>query len=180
MEIKIINLPFIVDTNTVLIAKASADNIPRVEEFVTNYAIEYRGCLNDNLCICYQQCEGCIQILGIFSFRNNIPPFKNVEDSINCNELSFLISDLRIITLECLEHIFSIILPMLVNKDDNNDEGIWLNYQGSLNAKRIDKLFKTCGEYYYQNELEYFASKILEIKQQIDNNNRRIDLLLNR
>ena len=180
MEIKIINLQFIVDANTVLIAKASADNMPRVEEFVTNYAIEYRGCLNDNLYICYQQCEGGMQILGIFSFRNNTPPIENVGDNINCNELSYLISDLRIITFECLQHIFSIILPLLVNRDDNNDEGIWLHYQGTLCAKKIDKLFKTCGEYYYQNELEYFASKILEIKQQIDNNNRRIDLLLNR
>jgi len=180
MEIKIINLPFIVDTNTVLIAKASADNMPRVEEFVTNYAIEYRGCLNDNLYICYQQCEGGMQILGIFSFRNNIPPFKKVEDSINCNELSFLISDLRIMTLECLEHIFSIILPMLVNRDNNNDEGIWLNYQGSLSAKRIDKLFKTCKEYYFQNESKYFASKIVEINQQIEEKTRRINSLLNK
>ena len=55
MELKIINLPFEVDTNAILIAKPSADNMPRVEEFVTNYAVEHTDCLNDDLYICYQQ-----------------------------------------------------------------------------------------------------------------------------
>lgn len=167
MEIKIVNLPFDVDTNNILIAKSSVDNITRVEEFVTNYAVEYLDRINDNLYICYQQCDGNMQILGIISFRNNTP-FENVGDNINCNELSYLISDLRIITFECLLHIFSLILPQLVNRNDNKDEGIWFSYQKSHIAKRIDKLFKTCNEYYFQNESEYFALKIMEIKQQVD------------
>ena len=94
MEIKIVNLPFDIDTNNILIAKSSVDNITRVEEFVTNYAVEYLDRINDNLYICYQQCDGNMQILGIISFRNNTP-FENVGDNINCNELSYLISDLR-------------------------------------------------------------------------------------
>lgn len=180
MEIKTINLPFDVDTNTILIAKASADNMPRVEEFVTNYAVEYKDCLDADSYMCYQQLGDTIQVVGIFSFNGNMPPIENIGDNINCNELSYFITDLRILNLECLQRIFSIILPLLVNRNDNNDEGIWFNYQGSIKARRIGNLFKTCKEYYFQNESAYFASKIVEIKQQIDNNEQRINLLLNR
>lgn len=180
MEIKTFNLPFDVDTNAILIAKASADNMPRVEEFITNYAVEYINCLDDNLYICYQQLGDIIQVVGVFSFKRNVLPIENIGDNINCNELSYLITDLRIMNLECLQRVFSIILPMLVNRENNKDEGIWFSYQGTLNAKRIDKLFKTCKEYYFQNESEYFASKIVEIKQQIDKNIRIINSLLNR
>lgn len=179
MEIKIINLPFDIEANDILIAKASEDNMPRVEELVTNYAVEYTDCLDDDLYICYQQLGDTIQVVGVFSFKRNVPPIGNIGDSINCNELSYLITDLRILNFECLQRVFSIILPMLVNRDDNKDEGIWFSYQGALNAKRIDKLFKTCKEYYFQNESEYFASKIVEIKQQIDENFRRINSLIN-
>ena len=168
MEIKTINLPFDVDTNAILIIKASADNMPRVEEFITNYAVEYVDCLNDDLYMCYQQIGGIIQVVGTFSFNRNLPPVDNIENNINCNELSYLIIDLRILNSECLQRIFSVILPLLVNKNDNNDECIWFNYQGSINARRIEKLFKTCRVYYFQNESEFFASKIVDIEQQIE------------
>ena len=179
MEIKTINLPFDVDTNAILIAKASADNMPRVEEFVTNYAVEYKDCLDADTYMCYQQLGDAIQVVGIFSFNGN-PPFENIEDNINCNELSYLIADLRILNFKCLLRVFSIILPLLVNRNDDNDEGIWFNYRGSLYARKIDKVIKTVKVYYFQNESDYFASKIVEIRQQIDNNEQRINLLLNR
>ena len=179
MELKIINLPFEVDTNAILIAKPSADNMPRVEEFVTNYAVEHTDCLNDDLYICYQQLGDTIQVVGTFCFNRKMPPIENIGNNINCNELSYLITDLRILNHECLLRVFSVILPLLVNRNDNNDEGIWFSYQGSINARRIENLFKTCREYYFQNESEYFASRIVEIEQQIEENNQRINALLN-
>ena len=180
MEIKIINLPFEVAANAILVTKVSEDNIPRTEEFVTNYAVEYVDCLNDDLYMCYQQIGGIIQVVGTFSFKRNMPPIEHIGDNINCNELSYLIIDLRILNFDCLERVFSIILSLLVNRNDNNDEGIWFNYRGLSYGKKIDNIFKNCREYYFQNESEYFASKIVEIEQQIEENNRRINLLLNR
>lgn len=61
MEIKAINLPFDIEANDILIAKASEDNMPRVEELLTNYAVEYTDCLDDDLYICYQQLGDTIQ-----------------------------------------------------------------------------------------------------------------------
>ncbi len=179
MEIKKINLPFDVKTNDILIAKASEDNMSRVEEFVTNYAAEYMDSLNDDIYVCYQKLGDTIQVVGTFCFSVNMPPVDGIGDNINCNELGYLIVDLRILNFECLQRVFSLIFPLLVNRNDDNDECIWFNFQGSIKARRIEKLFKTCRKYYFQNESVYFASKIVEIEQQIEENNRRINALLN-
>lgn len=179
MEIKILNLPFDVNTSNILISKVYEDNRPIVNEFIINHCAEYRDYLDDTLFICYQISEGYKQILGIFSFKENAIPIDGVRDDINFNELNYLIIDWCVLNYECLLRVFSIILPMLVDRNDSNNECIWFNYRGSLYSRKIDKVFKTCREYYFQNESEYFASTIVDIQQQIDENEYWFNLLLN-
>ena len=178
MEIKIINQLFDVETNAIHITKVSEENMTLAKEFVINYAIEYKEQLNDNLFICYQNSGNSTQILGIFSFKENIPSVMIDDGDVNCNELRYIIANSIIMNFKCLQRLFSIIFSLLVNRKDNKDEMFWVNYQTVFYGKRIDKLFKICKEYYFQNESTYFASTIVKIKQQTDNNHQRINSLL--
>lgn len=178
MEIKIINQLFDVETNAIHITKVSEENMTLAKEFVINYAIEYKEQLNDNLFICYQNSGNSTQILGIFSFKENIPSVMIDDGDVNCNELRYIIANSIIMNFKCLQRLFSIIFSLLVNRKDNKDEMFWANYQTVFYGKRIDKLFKIWKEYYFQNESTYFASTIVKIKQQTDNNHQRINSLL--
>ena len=103
-------------------------------------------------------------IIGLFVLEENhvstkFPQFKDSQDNRHYIEITSLVIDRKLINKNILHKCFNIILPRII-PTNKADEVIWYEYQGILYARIIELITKDV-IYYFQNESEYFADKLI-------------------
>lgn len=171
MLYQIINLPYYTDINAkILVSKSSESNIPKLQEFFINYVpqISFEHFKN-NLFFLYFLADNYVNIVGVVAFSNNPINEKygieNDIEHINYNEISLMVFDEKITVGDNLSNCLMKILHQIVNQQDNNDEAVWMEYQGTLYAKKTYSIFKKFDRYSFQNEADYFAEKLISINK---------------
>ena len=114
--------------------------------------------------VVYSNVKNSKLLLGIICFepndvRTKFPiEFEDIKPK-KYHEITYLLFDDRIFSVKSLCPILKQIFALSVNTEPI-DEFFWFASR-ELYGKLIDKVFKSCSEYYFQNEANYFAEKIV-------------------
>lgn len=143
-----------------------------VNNFLTNVYPSYKSSIPHTSFTLSIPKEKSNKLIGVIGFEpNDVRTKYSVSEGDatpkNYNEITLMVIDNRLFDTNILTLLLKRIIPMIVSQD-NIDEVIWLSYQG-LHSKTIDKVFKSCNEYYFQNEAEFFANIIVSKYNDIEN-----------
>lgn len=138
--------------------------------FQTNPA--YMNIPIDNAFVLYVSINNSPSILGIICVEpNDVRTKYKIQgtdiETRNYHEFTYFLIDDRLFNKETLVPILQQIFSMIIS-DKPIDEVFWFS-DGELYSRFLDKIFKTCKEYYFINEAGYFANKIISAyNRQID------------
>lgn len=160
MEIRIIESNTTFNVNELIVSEVDADNKAQVETFLSNLSPHYEINLLDKAFICYMRNDYGINIKGLWAFSNNT--IIEDENEIQYTEITHCVVDANLLDERSLSDCLKKIFPDVVNYDNKDcDEAIWFDYKHILYGRKMNSIFKTVKVYYFQNEAEYFANKII-------------------
>ena len=151
-----------------VISKVDETNVNSVERFLINYANGESVALGSAFVVLLPN-NGSDQILGLICFEeNNVRtkfqfPIKDPRNNHH-TELTYFIVDEKLMDKKLLLDVLMRIIP-LITTTECIDEVIWFDYRGELYSRYIDSVYKRNSQftYYFQNESEYFADKLVSI-----------------
>lgn len=176
----VLNLPYCHDVssetimNQLMVFKINDSNRKQVESFVLNY-VNGEIIPLDKAFVVSLSDNNNFRIIGIFCFLETdlryVATFKEKPDfnkKINFNELSHFIIDEKIMNAKALSIILRRIIPSIITKEEI-DEVIWFKY-GEFYNRMVEKIYKQYPNftYYYINEADYFAEKLMLIHSRMN------------
>lgn len=146
------------------ILSVNESNLSKVEAFLINNQIMTNIINLNNSYFVQINTNNENHIIGLFVLEENyvgtkFSQFKDFQDNRHFVEITSLVIDRKLINKNILHKCFNIILPLIITTN-KVDDVIWYEYKGILYSQIIELITKDV-IYYFQNETEYFADKLI-------------------
>ena len=160
--------------NNIQIADYKTFDIEKVVNFFRNHTVNMNGINLEHSFIAYIPGQDSNdKIVGLLSFEKNLVPTKffniseeeRAQDNRNFNEITHIVIDEVLLNPTVLQRCLMVILPELLTNTPV-DEVVWCDYKNELWSRVTNAFVKQLnGEYYFANEADYFANKIINAVQ---------------
>lgn len=135
----------------------------------------------DNAFLLTVPTNNSVSILGVVCIEPNDVrtkydiPEQDIEKR-NYHEFTYVLIDDRLFNEGAITLLLRQLLSLCVSAEPI-DEVFWFS-DNELFLRIINKVFKTCNEYYFQNEAEYFADKLITTHNAHNNREKYLEELI--